>query len=148
MESGVSSVVRLNEPETYDRAVFEAAAMQHLDMWFADCTAPPQRALSDFFAAADAAEGVVAVHCLAGLGRTGTLASIGTDRTCHDWVAAYRKARERNRRAAALPVPGGTPASFQRTWWGQTIPRIACCLTMSPRVTLRCRRTPPRALSK
>jgi cell division cycle 14 len=72
---GVSAVVRLCEPE-YDAAAFKARGLAHHDLPFADGAPPPARVVRAFLAAADAAQkqgGAVAVHCQAGLGRTGTL---------------------------------------------------------------------------
>ena len=71
----VSDVVRLNAPE-YDAGVFEAAGIRHHDLFFEDCTEPPGDVVAAFFRIVDAARGVVAVHCLAGLGRTGTLIAL------------------------------------------------------------------------
>jgi cell division cycle 14 len=72
---GVSDVVRLNAPE-YDAGVFAAAGIRHHDLFFEDCTEPPPDVVAAFFRIVDGAEGVVAVHCLAGLGRTGSLAAL------------------------------------------------------------------------
>jgi cell division cycle 14 len=77
-ELGVGAVVRLCEAE-YDAAGFTGRGLAHHDLPFPDCTAPPERVVEAFLAAADGAIGsgkAVAVHCRAGLGRTGTLIAL------------------------------------------------------------------------
>jgi cell division cycle 14 len=69
---GVECVVRLNEPDTYDKEVFERAGIAHHDLYFDDCTVPSDAIVERFLDICDR-EGRVAVHCRAGLGRTGTL---------------------------------------------------------------------------
>ena len=65
-------MVRLNEAE-YDGAEFESSGVRFHDLPFDDCTAPPDAVARRFLDIVDAAPGAVAVHCSAGLGRTGTL---------------------------------------------------------------------------
>ena len=74
-EMGVELVVRLNEAQ-YDPAELAAHGLGHLHLEFADCTSPPDHVAAAFLRAADEAAGAVAVHCRAGLGRTGTLIAL------------------------------------------------------------------------
>ena len=70
--SGVGAVVRLNEASTYDARVFADAGIAHRDLFFPDCSLPSVEVTAAFVDICEQNE-VVAVHCLAGLGRTGTL---------------------------------------------------------------------------
>ena len=74
-EMGVTTVIRLNEPE-YDSSIFTAAGIDFHELEFEDCTAPANHIVSKFLHIVDRAEGLIAVHCKAGLGRTGTLIAI------------------------------------------------------------------------
>ena len=74
-DHGVTTVVRLNEAR-YDAAAFEEHNIRVVELEFDDCTAPPPHIVTAFLAAADADDGAVAVHCKAGLGRTGTLIGV------------------------------------------------------------------------
>uniref|UniRef100_K3WJ76 protein-tyrosine-phosphatase n=1 Tax=Globisporangium ultimum (strain ATCC 200006 / CBS 805.95 / DAOM BR144) TaxID=431595 RepID=K3WJ76_GLOUD len=68
----VSCVVRFNEPSTYDRKAFLHAGIQHLDLQYPDGGNPPDEILHKFLRTCERETGAVAVHCKAGLGRTGT----------------------------------------------------------------------------
>jgi cell division cycle 14 len=70
---GVTDIVRLNDDETYDPEEFQRAGFKWLDLSFPDCSCPSLGILERFLDLCDKAEGRVAIHCLAGLGRTGTL---------------------------------------------------------------------------
>lgn len=43
------------------------------DLFFPDCTAPPFEIVEQFLEIVEGSAGAVAVHCFAGMGRTGTL---------------------------------------------------------------------------
>jgi cell division cycle 14 len=74
-DMGVTDVVRLNEPR-YAAESITSHGLRHHAMEFPDCTCPPDAVVAAFLRAADAAPGAVAVHCRAGLGRTGTLIAL------------------------------------------------------------------------
>ncbi len=63
----VTDVVRLNDAHTYDESVFREHGMAHHDLFFQDCTVPSVDVIERFLDVCDAAKGVVAVHCLAGV---------------------------------------------------------------------------------
>lgn len=65
-------VIRLNN-KTYDAEGFIKQGIKHNDLFFTDGTAPPPEIVDEFLRIVEKEEGVVAVHCKAGLGRTGTL---------------------------------------------------------------------------
>eukprot|EP00756_Hemistasia_phaeocysticola_P000050 Hpha_TRINITY_DN10035_c0_g1::TRINITY_DN10035_c0_g1_i1::g.84153::m.84153/K06639/CDC14; cell division cycle 14 len=69
---GVNCVVRLNE-RRYNRNVFVQAGFKHHDLLFPDGMNPPELILRKFLAVVEDNTQVVAIHCKAGLGRTGTL---------------------------------------------------------------------------
>ncbi|KAL1743902.1 tyrosine protein phosphatase [Schizophyllum fasciatum] len=72
---GVKLVVRLNT-ELYDRNHFLDRGIDHMELYFDDGTNPTDEIVREFLDTSDRIienGGVVAVHCKAGLGRTGTL---------------------------------------------------------------------------
>eukprot|EP01066_Platyproteum_vivax_P013778 Platyproteum_vivax@DN6223_c0_g1_i2.p1 len=71
-ECNVDLVIRLNSNQ-YDKTEFTENGFDHLDLYFKDGSAPSMEVIETFLKAADDAKGAVAVHCKAGLGRTGTL---------------------------------------------------------------------------
>ena len=72
---GVTLVVRLNKPQ-YERQKFIKNNIQHLDLYFLDGTPPPDDIVDKFLDAAEKQKGAIAVHCKAGLGRTGSLIAL------------------------------------------------------------------------
>ncbi|EEB05087.1 Cdc14-like protein phosphatase Clp1/Flp1 [Schizosaccharomyces japonicus yFS275] len=73
-KNNVRLVVRLNGP-LYDKREFERCDIQHRDMYFEDGTVPDLSMVKEFIDLTESVEpdGVIAVHCKAGLGRTGCL---------------------------------------------------------------------------
>lgn len=68
----VEGVVRLNN-KVYDRMRFVSAGFGHHELFFVDGSIPPDYILAQFLDICERTKGALAVHCKAGLGRTGTL---------------------------------------------------------------------------
>lgn len=71
-EIGITAVVRLNK-EKYNISGFEENGINFTDLYFYDGSVPEEDLVKEFFNIVNNESGAVAVHCKAGLGRTGTL---------------------------------------------------------------------------
>uniref|UniRef100_A0A3P9CAE3 protein-tyrosine-phosphatase n=1 Tax=Maylandia zebra TaxID=106582 RepID=A0A3P9CAE3_9CICH len=71
-QNDITTVVRLNRT-LYDGRRFEDAGFEHHDLFFLDGTTPSDLIVRRFLHVCESTDGAVAVHCKAGLGRTGTL---------------------------------------------------------------------------
>eukprot|EP00002_Diphylleia_rotans_P016774 TRINITY_DN3258_c0_g1_i1.p1 TRINITY_DN3258_c0_g1~~TRINITY_DN3258_c0_g1_i1.p1 ORF type:complete len:415 (+),score=44.40 TRINITY_DN3258_c0_g1_i1:119-1363(+) len=69
---GVTTVIRLNR-KCYDRKTFLDAGINHHELYFPDGSTPSDIILRKFLDIVENEPGAIAVHCKAGLGRTGTL---------------------------------------------------------------------------
>jgi cell division cycle 14 len=74
LDMGVSTIIRLNSL-AYDPTPLRSAGIRCLHIDIGEDSIPTPRAILAFLDAVAAAEGVVAVHCTEGRGRTGTLAA-------------------------------------------------------------------------
>ncbi|XP_076244640.1 cell division cycle protein 14 isoform X2 [Calliopsis andreniformis] len=70
--NNVTTIIRLNK-KIYDASSFTDAGFDHKDLFFVDGSTPTDTIMRQFLKVAENASGAVAVHCKAGLGRTGSL---------------------------------------------------------------------------
>ena len=73
--TGVTSIIRFNN-KVYDRKKFLDAGFNHHDLYFADGGNPTESIIKRFLSITETEPGAIAVHCKAGLGRTGTLIAL------------------------------------------------------------------------
>ncbi|XP_049780988.1 dual specificity protein phosphatase CDC14C-like isoform X1 [Schistocerca cancellata] len=95
-QNNVSTVVRLNK-KIYDASRFTDAGFEHKDLFFIDGSTPSDQILRQFLHISENASGAVAVHCKAGLGRTGSLIGCYIMKhyrfTAHETIAWIRMCR-------------------------------------------------------
>ncbi|XP_036442105.1 dual specificity protein phosphatase CDC14AB isoform X4 [Colossoma macropomum] len=68
----ITTIIRLNK-KIYDAKRFTDAGFDHYDLFFVDGSTPSDVIARRFLHVCESTDGAVAVHCKAGLGRTGTL---------------------------------------------------------------------------
>jgi cell division cycle 14 len=68
----VTTIIRLNY-KFYEASSFTDAGFQHYDLIFRDGSTPSDTILNQFLDICEKTDGAIAVHCKAGLGRTGSL---------------------------------------------------------------------------
>ena len=122
-EMGARTVVRLNEPR-YAAGELAALGIAHHSLEFEDCTFPPDAVVKAFLRVADGARGAVAVHCKAGLGRTGTLIALWlmrsrgfSAREAMGWLRVMRPGSvigEQQHYLCAVERCGGSPGEAVR----------------------------------
>lgn len=71
-KNNVTTVIRLNY-KFYEASSFTDAGFKHHDLIFRDGSTPSDTILNQFLDICEKTDGAVAVHCKAGLGRTGSL---------------------------------------------------------------------------
>ncbi|XP_056645016.1 dual specificity protein phosphatase CDC14C-like [Diorhabda sublineata] len=72
LKNDVKTIIRLNGI-VYNASAFTKVGIKHFNLIFPDGSTPPRGVLLKFLSIAEEAPAAIAVHCKAGLGRTGSL---------------------------------------------------------------------------
>ncbi|VVC29679.1 Protein-tyrosine phosphatase-like,Dual specificity/tyrosine protein phosphatase, N- [Cinara cedri] len=95
--NNVRTVIRLNSPTDYNSSWFSNSNIEHVDLYFKDGSTPSNVVLQTFLNISERHDGAIAVHCKAGLGRTGTMIAAYLIQhyrmTAHESVAWMRMCR-------------------------------------------------------
>jgi len=86
-EKGVSTVVRLNDPDAYNKSEFTSAGIKVADFYFDESTNPANHLVRRFLKLCVQEKGAIAVHSKFGLGRAGTLVAVWL-MEMHEFTAA------------------------------------------------------------
>lgn len=68
---GVTCIIRFNK-KLYDKRKFTQAGIRHVELFYEDGSNPSEQIMQRFIQICENEPGAIAVHCKAGLGRTGT----------------------------------------------------------------------------
>jgi cell division cycle 14 len=79
--------VRLNK-KAYEASRFTKAGIKHIDLYFLDGSTPSEEIIERFLEVVEKEPKAIAIHCKAGLGRTGSLIGLYTMKHYH-FPAAY-----------------------------------------------------------
>jgi len=71
-KNGVTMVIRLNQKQ-YEKDRFTKNGIKHKEIYFLDGSCPSDDLIEEFIATCEQEKGSIAVHCKAGLGRTGSM---------------------------------------------------------------------------
>ncbi|XP_051978042.1 dual specificity protein phosphatase CDC14AB isoform X1 [Xyrauchen texanus] len=133
----VTTIVRLNK-KIYEAKRFTDAGFDHYDLFFVDGSTPSDVITRRFLHICESTDGAVAVHCKAGLGRTGTLIgcyimkhyrftaaeAIGWIRICRPGSIIGPQQHYLEEKQASLWVHGDVHRAKQRQYEDRCVPHL------------------------
>uniref|UniRef100_A0A8C1LK45 Vascular cell adhesion molecule 1b n=1 Tax=Cyprinus carpio TaxID=7962 RepID=A0A8C1LK45_CYPCA len=133
----VTTIVRLNK-KIYEAKRFTDAGFDHYDLFFVDGSTPSDVITRRFLHICESTDGAVAVHCKAGLGRTGTLIgcylmkhyrftaadAIAWIRICRPGSVIGPQQHYLEEKQASLWVHGDILRSKQRQYEDRSVPHL------------------------